>query len=382
MVYNNGGNSGCRIGNWVEEYSLQQYGNESGKNRFERSFMRAIEHSTKTHPREYRSASSAAHDVSVLDQGREKQQGPRRKLLEKQFLEQAKLDVEKPAEERPRFHSETSTKASFRAPDEQFRKDNRTRSIPRGGPSKPRPIMSTSELEEAKLEEPITFYTQNLVRGIVKASSTGSTNPFARNTGFSAPVPDGTKVHHDAEDGTQIGDRHQISTRRHIGASIVNVEMTEFVQSYLRDESSLQQVTQVVTKHLEDENQTATEKDISTILSDLNVPMNWREMECLKTLWAGNTAKAIIFQLFPVSLDAEAVEQKEDESKSSQDSEWRYVAVVHARHGSHQEEIEFTVPKSKCQFGLKWPQDIPLVKTLIRRQCGKWVNKVFELKQE
>lgn len=355
MEYNNAGNRGCLIGNWIEERDLLEASEEARKN--------ILSHGVKEPVHKF------SVTQQVLREGRPRAKrdprshssGPRQSLLEARFLEEAQREEEAKQEER---YQKTIAPPDFRS----------TSGFIYGQRDDMRPIQYEQKSDReshASLDFacPISVYTQRLVEGSFFVTPVTNSNPFARNTGFSNEVHAADKYHLNAEDGNDHSLKMIIgrSTKAANGAHLVQRQLLKRVQDYLHTSViSPNRVHEIVAAHVSSHR--VTETQVCLILRKLNVPLTDRECLSLADFCLGQYPDELVCALLGQQDDStNSTRGPESPHLSSKDATFYKAIVVRAKSPT-QEAVEFGVPRKLLAQPLSFPQDIPVVKAILRKQ--------------
>lgn len=404
MAYNGAGNSGCRIGNWVEQGRLEELEQEEKTG----SYNRVIHHDMHTRASEYRSTMQA----SLCDPKQQKNQfrghetGPRAAMHAKRFLqealeEEANAEADKEARLAQGGHSfSVTSREAFVAPTAEFRRAHVVRkTAPRAAVRREalyaklqgaatggnRGNQGEDEDEDGAmdLEHPVTIYTQRLVEGAFFVTPSTSHNPFSRNTGFSNDVEDGTKYHLDGDDSPAAAPRAikqgaAGAVREHAGAHMVQQALLKQLQVALAETAKTPHAIQaVVSRHVTGD--ALSLQQVEGVLRELSGPLNHRQEHAVARYLAGSSPEALLHALLAApELEPAALAPSAGRGRLGAADAHHYVVTVVLQRCPNQEQLDFSVPKSLSRAPLVLPQDAPVVKAILRKQ-GIVVNRVLKL---
>jgi len=333
----------CLTGNWVEELRRQDLENGKWKPE-EDEFITTTQLATRD-PKEV-----ARHTRSATT-------GPRDALLEEAFFEEATAEEEEGHQKWQDFESKvdytSSSKNAFHC--NHFKGTG-----------------FEEEKFEEELDTPISFYTQKLVEGTFFVTPTTSENPFAKNVGFSQDVRIAGKYH---VENDPCGEERNRSVRAYQGSDKLQEKYLKTVQDHLKDftpQVVQEAVAQAIKSHDLDVNA------VKAILRDLQVPLHERQRHAIALHLQRFSVEEFLHLLLnsPKHIDLKTLETK---SKQLDANAFHFRAVIVRKSNHLQEDVKFSIPKTIFKQPLKFPQDIPVIKTILRRQHGIVVARVLSL---
>jgi hypothetical protein len=376
MTYNRAGNTGVRIGNWVEEGHVAALGPAAPRRAaFGETFARTIAHAQQTPPHQYCSTAKATLVDPRSVRNTARAAGPLTLQREAQFLAAARAEVERAREaEAARGADEWTsvTAADYSARASQSA--SRVPGVPRGGRKGPKAALPVDAAND-ELDAPITIWSQRLVEGAVTCSPAhASANPFGRNTAFSVPVTDPIKPKCERFDEGYLG-----TVTGSAAAHLTQRELLATAQTYLAAQHNPGAVAEAVRGAWPVGYDVADVKLAAKILKQLNLPLTVPKQYALAQYLAGSTANGIASQLLSEPA-CEPQQQQEQQQRRRQpedaDAEY-YCATIANRKGVH-EQVSFYVPRALSNRRLTLPEDTAVVKAIVRKQ-GKVAAQVLSL---
>jgi hypothetical protein len=376
MTYNRAGNTGVRIGNWVEEGHVAALGPAAPRRAaFAETFARTLAHAQHTAPSQYCSTAKAtlADPRAARGAAQAGAAGPLTLQREAQFLAAARAEVERAREAEAACGADewtSVTSADFAARAAQGAP--RVPGVPRGGRKGPKPALP-DDAANKELDMPITIWSQRLVEGAVTCSPAyASANPFGRNTAFSVPATDPIKpkceTFSDGYLGTVTGSAAAHLTQR---------ELLATAQAYLAAQHNPSAVADAVRGAWPAGYDVADVKLAAKILKQLNLPLTVPKQYALAQYLAGSTANGFASQLLrgPAS---EPQQRQQQQQQQPEDADAEYYCATIANRKGVREQVSFYVPRALSNRRLALPEDTAVVKAIVRKQ-GKAAAQVLSL---
>lgn len=381
--YNDSGNRGCRIGNWVEEGVLEKVTGVARYNaenpRGNDTFARLILHDKREEPSEYK---SNTHDHYVKPSPRTSPQiaqGPRERIRNEALRRIASQIIQNeikesqvttscgcminPVEAPEPVPKVTEVQSQFKA----HKIDSTVTRISRGCTTRPK--LPPGCKDNVPLDQPITFYTQNLIEGNLFASPSDSiASAFHKNTIFSTRAEVNGDDH--AEDlitddyPTEIVDRtcsmtagasSDITIRRLVSqaAKAIGEQGGLTVSRLLGGESS--------------GNQEVNPRTLSTALLSFKLPLNARQVRALVLCFGGESADEIV-SVFNLPSDNTCVSGGGDKAVPGSDSSrpTGLLRVWFTKRDLQPNDVQLEVDPVRVGR-LSLPKDEPVLRALLRK---------------
>jgi len=356
MEYNNSGNLGCRIGNWVEEMHIE--GLECS-DRFQETRQRVVppvggksEKLSSTVLSDYRYPRDQTRPIN----------GSRDKMLQDKFLKEAMEECkreEEAKEEKQQFFV-SSTKSSFQAPTDSFRREyvipgrkvmkQQTGENIRLAPKE----HFTFTQEDLAGDVPVSIYSHRLAEGSFKTTPNTNKNPFARNCGFTNQIEDSRKFHLEGDDGV----------------------MEPYLKPHLRLAPSESAIQQHLLTKLQSFIQKSNGFNIGDLMSDFPNNLSFQNVRSmLKRIGAPQLSHQDVDTLARL-LEGQSQDEMESlfQSTYSQNQNispcdaFNYSVDILLKGSPQVQKVKCSISKTRLKQSLVYPDDEAVMKVALRKQ--------------